>query len=92
MKPKKKGYAKQTATFLKIEDAVFWEEHVKKNLNAMDTDDYCPLNDTDHQKCKENQKIEIHHHPHYQSLNDKLMNDFSNLSFDDYHPITNIQI
>ena len=37
MKPKKKGYAKQTATFLKIEDAVFWEEHVKKNLGAMDT-------------------------------------------------------
>ncbi len=33
-KPKKKGYAKQTATFFKIEDAVFWEEHVKKNLNA----------------------------------------------------------
>ena len=37
MKPKKKGYAKQQATFLKIEDAVFWEEHVKKNLNAVDT-------------------------------------------------------
>ena len=32
-----KGYAKQKATFLKIEDAVFWEEHVKKNLNAVDT-------------------------------------------------------
>ena len=31
MKPKKKGYAKQTATFLKIEDAVFWEQHVEKN-------------------------------------------------------------
>ena len=44
-------------------------------------------------KCKENLKIEIHHHPHYQSLNDKLMNDFSNLSFDDYHPYkyTNIK-
>ena len=27
-----KGYAKQKATFLKIEDAVFWEQHVKKNL------------------------------------------------------------
>ena len=37
MKPKKKGYAKQQATFLKIEDAVFWEEHVKKNLGAVDT-------------------------------------------------------
>ena len=36
LKPKKKGYAKHTATFLKIEDAVFWEEHVKKNLNAVD--------------------------------------------------------
>ena len=36
MKPKKKGYAKQTATFLKIEDAVFWEEHVKQKLNATD--------------------------------------------------------
>ena len=37
MKPKKKGYAKHTASFLKIEDAVFWEEHVKKTLNAVDT-------------------------------------------------------
>ena len=37
LKPKKKGYAKHTATFLKIEDAVFWEEHVKRNLNAVDT-------------------------------------------------------
>jgi len=37
MKPKKKGYAKHTASFLKIEDAVFWEEHVKKNLKAVDT-------------------------------------------------------
>ena len=26
MKPKKKGYAKQTATFLKIDDAVLWEK------------------------------------------------------------------
>ena len=26
MKPKKKGYAKQEATFLKIDDAVFWEK------------------------------------------------------------------
>ena len=37
MKPKKKGYAKHTATFMKIDDAVFWEEHVKKNLGAVDT-------------------------------------------------------
>ena len=37
LKPKKKGYSKQTAKFLKIEDAVFWEEHVKKNLSAVDT-------------------------------------------------------
>ena len=37
MKPKKKVYAQQKATFLKIEDAVFWEEHVKKNLGAVDT-------------------------------------------------------
>ena len=36
MKPKKKGFAKHTATFYKIEDAVFWEQHVKKNLNATD--------------------------------------------------------
>ena len=37
LKPKKKGYAKHTATFLKIEDAVFWEQYVKKTLNAVDT-------------------------------------------------------
>ena len=37
LKPKKKGYAKHTATFLKIEDAVFWEQHVKKTLKAVDT-------------------------------------------------------
>ena len=43
MKPKKKGYAKQKATFLKIEDAVFWEEHVKKTLNAVDTQITCLL-------------------------------------------------
>ena len=39
MKPKKKGYAKTSTLsnkqpFLKIEDAVFWEEHVKKNLGT----------------------------------------------------------
>ena len=37
LKPKKKGYAKQQASFLKIEDAIFWEKHVLKNLNAVDT-------------------------------------------------------
>lgn len=30
LKPKKKGHAKQTATFLKIEDAFFWKEIVEK--------------------------------------------------------------
>jgi hypothetical protein len=34
LKPKKKGYAQQKATFMKIEDAVFWEKHVKDNLGA----------------------------------------------------------
>tara|TARA_Y100000289_G_C3811369_1_gene93896 strand:- start:126 stop:272 length:147 start_codon:yes stop_codon:yes gene_type:complete len=29
--PKKKGFATQKATFFKIEDAVFWEELMKKN-------------------------------------------------------------
>ncbi len=29
LKPKKKGYAKQTAVFLKIEDAIFWESIIK---------------------------------------------------------------
>ncbi len=29
--PKKKGYSKQTATFLKIDDAFFWEDYVKTN-------------------------------------------------------------
>ena len=32
-------------------------------------------------KSKENLEIEIHHHPHYQSLNEKLMDDLSKLSF-----------
>ena len=32
-------------------------------------------------KCRENLEIEIYHHPHHQSLNEKLMNDFSKLSF-----------
>ena len=29
LKLKKKGYAKQTAVFLKIEDAIFWESIIK---------------------------------------------------------------
>lgn len=29
--PKKKGYAKYSATFYKIEDAFLWESHVKTN-------------------------------------------------------------
>lgn len=37
MKPKKKGYAKQQASFLKIEDAIFWEQYVMKNHGAVDT-------------------------------------------------------
>ena len=32
-------------------------------------------------KCRDNIKIEIHHHPHYQSLNEKLMDDLSKLNF-----------
>ena len=31
--------------------------------------------------CRENLEVEIHYHPHYQSLNKKLMDDFSKLSF-----------
>ena len=27
--PKKKGFAKQTVTFLKIDDAFFWENFIK---------------------------------------------------------------
>jgi hypothetical protein len=29
LKPKRKGYAKQSAIFLKIDDAIAWESHVK---------------------------------------------------------------
>ena len=36
LKPKKKGYAKHSATFIDIEHAIMWEEYVKKNLNAVD--------------------------------------------------------
>ena len=32
-------------------------------------------------KCRENLEIQIHHHPHYQSLNEKLMDDLSKLNF-----------
>lgn len=31
LKPKKKGYIKETATFLKIDDAIFWENYIRKN-------------------------------------------------------------
>ena len=37
LKPKKRGYAKHSASFMKIEDAIFWEQHVMKNLKAVDT-------------------------------------------------------
>jgi hypothetical protein len=30
LKPKKKGYSKQIATFLSIDDAAFWEQVIKK--------------------------------------------------------------
>jgi hypothetical protein len=30
LKPKKKGYSTQVATFLKIDDAIFWENVVKE--------------------------------------------------------------
>ena len=45
-------------------------------------------------KCRENIKIEIHHHPHYQSLNEKLMDEFSKLTFtshDELKYYTNIK-
>ena len=35
-------------------------------------------------KCRENIKIEIHHHPHYQILNEKLMDEFSKINFIDH--------
>ena len=31
--------------------------------------------------CRENLEIEIHHHPHFHSLNEKLIDDLSKLSF-----------
>ena len=30
LKPKKKGYAKHSASFMKIEDAIFWEKVMSK--------------------------------------------------------------
>ena len=35
-------------------------------------------------RCRENLEIEIHHHPHYQSLNEKLMDEFSKLTFNSH--------
>jgi len=37
-------------------------------------------------RCRENLEVQVYHHPHYQSLNEKLMNDFSKLNFTKYHP------
>jgi hypothetical protein len=37
LKPKKKGYAKHTASFMKIEDAIFWEPESSGHSNN------CPL-------------------------------------------------
>ena len=34
--------------------------------------------------CKENLAIEIHHHPHHQSLNENLMNEIFNFGFTPY--------
>ncbi len=43
--------------------------------------------------CRENLEIEIHHHPHFHSLNEKLIDDLSKLSFYSYddNQITNIK-
>ena len=41
------------------------------------------------QFCRENLEIEIHHHPHYQSLNEKLMSDFSRLIFTPHDELDN---
>lgn len=35
LKPKSKGYSKQSAVFLRIEDAIFWESIIK-NQGAKD--------------------------------------------------------
>ena len=34
--------------------------------------------------CREKLEIEIHHHPHYQSLNEKLIDDLSKFNFCSY--------
>tara|TARA_Y100000361_G_C11005508_1_gene261592 strand:+ start:99 stop:632 length:534 start_codon:yes stop_codon:yes gene_type:complete len=39
--------------------------------------------------CRENLEIEIHHHPHHQRLNEKLMNEFSKLNFVKYDEVQN---
>ena len=44
--------------------------------------------------CREKLKIEIHQHPHHQSLNEKLMHDLSKLDFfshDEYQNFSNIK-
>ena len=43
-------------------------------------------------RCRENLEIEIHHHPHYQSLNKKLMNDLSNLDLLDHKSMVSTNI
>jgi hypothetical protein len=30
LKPKKKGFSKQTAVFYRIEDAMFWENYIRE--------------------------------------------------------------
>ena len=35
-------------------------------------------------KCRENIELQIYHHPHYQILNEKLMEDFSKINFIDH--------
>ena len=42
-------------------------------------------------KCRENLKIQIYHHPHYQSLNEKLMDDFSKFNFRSYGDYSNVK-
>ena len=37
-------------------------------------------------RCRENLEVQIYHHPHYQSLNKKLMDDFSKLDFTNHDP------
>ena len=43
MKPKKKGYAQQKATFLEIEDAVILGRTCKEESERSGHSDYCPL-------------------------------------------------